>query len=48
MMAVIEPEQQINTFEEMYYHLKTPGVYLIEDIELNYREDKNLVTLWII
>ena len=33
-------EQQINTFEEMYYHLKTTGVYLIEDIELNYREDK--------
>ena len=33
-------EQQINTFEEMYYHLKTTGVYLIEDIELNYRQDK--------
>jgi len=33
-------EQQINTFDEMYYHLKTPGVYLIEDIELNYRQDK--------
>ena len=32
-------EQQINTFEEMYHHVKTPGVYLIEDIELNYRED---------
>ena len=24
----------------MYYHIKTPGVYLIEDIELNYREDR--------
>ena len=33
-------EQQINTFEEMYYHLKATGVYLIEDIELNYRQDK--------
>ena len=33
-------EQQINTFEEMYFHLKTNGVYLIEDIELNYRQDK--------
>ena len=33
-------EQQINTFEEMYYHLKAKGVYLIEDIELNYRQDK--------
>jgi hypothetical protein len=33
-------EQQINTFEELYYHLKTPGIYLIEDIELNYRQDK--------
>ena len=32
-------EQQINTFEEMYHHVRTPGVYLIEDIELNYRED---------
>lgn len=34
-------EQQINTFEEMYHHVRTPGVYLIEDIELNYRQDKN-------
>jgi len=23
----------------MYHHVRTPGVYLIEDIELNYRED---------
>ena len=30
------------TFEEMYYHLKTPGVYLIEDIELNYWKNKDL------
>ena len=33
-------DHQIATFEEMYYFLKTPGVYLIEDIELNYRQDK--------
>lgn len=33
-------DHQIITFEEMYYHVKTPGVYLIEDIELNYRQDK--------
>ena len=30
------------TFEEMYYHLSTPGVYLIEDIELNYWKNKDL------
>jgi len=30
------------TFEEMYYHLKTPGVYLVEDIELNYWKNKDL------
>ena len=24
----------------MYYHLKNDSVYLIEDIELNYRQDK--------
>ena len=33
-------DQQINTFEEMYYHVRSPGIYLIEDIELNYRQDK--------
>jgi len=30
------------TFEEMYYHLKIPGVYLIEDIEQNYWKNKDL------
>ena len=30
------------TFEEMYYHLKMPGVYLIEDIEQNYWKNKDL------
>ena len=29
------------TFEEMYYHVRKPGVYLIEDIELNYWLDKD-------
>ena len=24
----------------MYHHVRSPGIYLIEDIELNYREDK--------
>src|SRR5210317_1667782 len=37
-------EQQINTFEEMYYHLKTPGVYLKEDRKpnnfINHMKDK--------
>jgi len=30
------------TFEEMYYHLRMPGVYLIEDIEMNYWKNKDL------
>ena len=30
------------TFEEMYYHLRMPGVYLIEDVELNYWKNKDL------
>ena len=25
----------------MYYHVRKPGVYLIEDIELNYMSDKD-------
>ena len=29
------------TFEEMYYHVRKPGIYLIEDIELNYWLDKD-------
>ena len=29
------------TFEEMYYHVRKPGVYLIEDVELNYWLDKD-------
>jgi len=29
------------TFEEMYYHVRKPGVYLIEDIELNYWPSKD-------
>ncbi len=35
-------KDQKTTFEEMYYHLKMPGVYLIEDIELNYWKNKDL------
>ena len=30
------------TFEEMYYHVTKPGVYLIEDIEMNYWKNKDL------
>ena len=29
------------TFDEMYYHVRKPGVYLIEDIELNYWPSKD-------
>ena len=29
------------TFDEMYYHVRKPGVYLIEDIEFNYMTDKD-------
>ena len=29
------------TFDEMYYHVRKPGVYLIEDIEFNYMSDKD-------
>ena len=29
------------TFEEMYYHVRKPGIYLIEDIELNYWPSKD-------
>ena len=29
------------TFDEMYYHVRKPGIYLIEDIELNYWLDKD-------
>ena len=29
-------KDQKATFEEMYYHVRKPGVYLIEDIEQNY------------
>ena len=25
----------------MYYHVRKPGVYLIEDIEFNYMSDKD-------
>ena len=35
-------KDQKTTFEEMYYHLTMPGVYLIEDIELNYWKNKDL------
>tara|TARA_R100000081_G_C4757271_1_gene137825 strand:- start:44 stop:703 length:660 start_codon:yes stop_codon:yes gene_type:complete len=29
------------TFDEMYYHVSKPGIYLIEDIELNYWPSKD-------
>ena len=29
------------TFDEMYYHVRKPGIYLIEDIELNYWPSKD-------
>ena len=34
-------KDQKTTFEEMYYHVRKPGVYLIEDIELNYWPSKD-------
>jgi len=34
-------KDQKATFEEMYYHVRKPGVYLIEDIEFNYWSDKD-------
>ena len=38
-----QPEQQINAFEELYYHLKKPGVYLVEDTEKNFQKHKGSV-----
>tara|TARA_Y100000114_G_scaffold54422_1_gene49763 strand:+ start:465 stop:1139 length:675 start_codon:yes stop_codon:yes gene_type:complete len=29
-------KDQVATFEEMYYHVRKPGVYVVEDIEQNY------------
>ena len=34
-------KDQKTTFEEMYYHVRKPGVYLIEDVELNYWPSKD-------
>ena len=34
-------KDQKATFEEMYYHVRKPGVYLIEDIEQNYWKNKD-------
>jgi len=34
-------KDQKATFEEMYYHVRKPGIYLIEDIEFNYMSDKD-------
>ena len=34
-------KDQKATFEEMYYHVRKPGVYLIEDIEQNYWANKD-------
>jgi hypothetical protein len=34
-------KDQKTTFDEMYYHVRKPGVYLIEDIELNYWPSKD-------
>jgi len=34
-------KDQKATFEEMYYHVRKPGVYLIEDIEFNYWSEKD-------
>ena len=36
------------TFDEMYYHVRKPGVYLIEDIEFNYMSDKDKKSLIIL
>ena len=34
-------KDQKTTFEEMYYHIRKPGVYVIEDVELNYWPSKD-------